>query len=73
MEPTSDPMVLGAVMLGVTALWFSFLFWAGMRVGAGPQQPTAAPDAPEPWWAHDGFGQSKQSVPVRVEAERPHR
>ena len=31
MSPQFDPLLIGALMIASTSVWFGFIFWAGMR------------------------------------------
>lgn len=54
MESAIHPNVLGALMVVVTAVWFTALSWTGMREDDAAPVPVSA-DTPGPWWTHDAF------------------
>lgn len=56
MESAIDPLILGAVMIVVTAVWFTVMSAAGMREDDSVPVP-ASPDARGPWWTNEGFVQ----------------
>jgi hypothetical protein len=64
MESTINPMVLGALMITFTSLWFGIFSWAGMREDDTPRRPTqqGRTDGAEPWWTHEHFGAGPESA-----------
>lgn len=54
MESAIHPNVLGALMVVVTAVWFTVMSWAGMRDDGSAPVPASA-DARGPWWTNEGF------------------
>jgi hypothetical protein len=74
-ESTVDPLVLGAVMIIITVLWFGGMCWAGMHEDDRPKGGTRppSPGQPGPWWTNDGFDGSPKPVPVPAEpSKRSH-
>ena len=69
MESTLAPIALGALLIGITVSWFSWMFWSGMHEDDTPRRPTRTlqPGDPAPWWTNDGFDNPAQ--PIRVPAE----
>jgi len=57
MESAIPVMVLGPLMIVFTVIWFSWMFWDGMRRDTTPPHTTRQlePGEPGPWWTNDGF------------------
>ena len=72
MEPAWAPMVLGPVMIAITVVWFSWMWWDGMRPERPPRQATRRwkPGDPGPWWTNEGFDVPE---PIRIPAEHGKR
>lgn len=72
METTGDPMVLGALMIIGTTLWFGVMSWAGMHEDDTPRRPTQLPKEGDrgPWWTNEGFQDAPEVATVPVTAKR---
>lgn len=73
MAPTTDPMILGPLMIIITVLWFSSMSWAGMHEDETARRPTRprSLDEPGPWWTNDGFDSAPETAPVPMQPVNP--